>query len=394
MNDRFENINLLRAFAATAVVVFHVIYYANWSSFPTDGPLLTLRIGWIGVDLFFVISGFVITRSALVLWRQDPAAFAGRYWARRAARIVPLYVLTCALWIVLFKRHWFDQATAHLLWQTASHMTFTHTFWPVTYSSIDGVNWTIALEMQFYLAVAMFVPWLARTPGWRIWVACILIAWAWRGAMVWFFGHYEPGRLFMRVTQLPGVLDEFGAGIFLAKLLDRRPAPSPRGGALWALAAVVTGVVCFGLYLTNSSYWDLPAMITFWHTSLGVFFLCVVAAAVHLPTVAWSWPLRPIRYLGEVSYGVYLWHLFAIEVCLWLRYLAPVQFLVVTLGLTALASVTSWHFFEKPILDRGRRYGAPRSHDPRRVTTDLPQTAAGKRRNRRIEGRRRAVSGR
>ena len=84
MNERFENINLLRAFAATAVVVYHVIEYANWSSFPADGPLLTFRIGWIGVDLFFVISGFVITRSALALWRQDPATFARRYWARRA----------------------------------------------------------------------------------------------------------------------------------------------------------------------------------------------------------------------------------------------------------------------------------------------------------------------
>jgi len=149
MNDRFENINLLRAFAATAIVVYHVIEYANWSSFPTGGPLLTFSIGWIGVDLFFVISGFVITRSALALWRKDPAAFAGRYWARRAARIVPLYMLTCTLWVVLFKRNWFDHDTTHLLWQIASHMTFTHSFWPVTYSSIDGVNWTLALEMQF-----------------------------------------------------------------------------------------------------------------------------------------------------------------------------------------------------------------------------------------------------
>jgi len=372
MNDRFENINLLRAFAATAVVVYHVIEYANWSSFPTDGPLLTFSIGWIGVDLFFVISGFVITRSALALWLQDPAAFAGRYWARRAARIVPLYLLTCALWVVLFKRDWFDHDTTRLLWQIASHMTFTHSFWPVTYSSIDGVNWTLALEMQFYLVVAMFVPWLARTPGWRIWVGCILIAWAWRGAMVWFFGHYEPVRLFMRVMQLPGALDEFGAGVFLAKLLDRRPATSTRDGAFWALGAVAAGVVCFGLYWSNSSYWDLPAMVTFWRTSLAALFLCVVAAAVHLPTVAWSWPLRPVWYLGEVSYGIYLWHLFAIEVCLWLRYLTPVQFLVVTLCLTVLAAATSWHFFEKPILDRARRYGAPRSHQPRSVIPDLP----------------------
>ncbi len=356
MNDRFENVNLLRAFAATAVVVYHVIEYAKWTDFPFEGPLVTFRIGWIGVDLFYVISGFVITRSALALWRRDPAAFAPQYWARRLTRIVPLYVLTCALWIVLFKRNWFDESATRLLWQVGAHLTFTHTFWPVTYSSIDGVNWTLGIEMQFYLVIALCIPWIARTPGWRIWIGCILIAWVWRGTMVWFFGHYEPVRLFMRVMQLPGTLDEFGAGIFLAKLLDRRPAPSLRDGALWTLAAVATGAACMGLFWPNASYWDLPAMITFWRTSLGAFFLCVVAAAVHLPTVAWTWPLRPVRYLGEVSYGIYLWHLFAIEVCLWLRNLTSVQFLVATLVLTIAAAAASWHFFEKPILGYGRKY--------------------------------------
>ena len=72
--------------------------------------------------------------------------------------------------------------------------------------------------------------------------------------------------------------------------------------------------------------------------------------------MAWTWTLRPVRYLGEVSYGIYLWHLFAIEVCLWLGDLTPVQFLVATLGLTVLAAAASWHFFEKPILGYGRKY--------------------------------------
>jgi hypothetical protein len=88
MNERFENVNLLRAFAAVAVVAYHVIQYAHWTDFPLSGPLVTFRIGWIGVDLFYVISGFVITRSALALWRREPATFVPRYWARRLTRIV------------------------------------------------------------------------------------------------------------------------------------------------------------------------------------------------------------------------------------------------------------------------------------------------------------------
>lgn len=372
MNERFENINLLRAFAAMAVVVYHVIEVMHWSAFPIAGPLLTFRVGWIGVDLFFVISGFVITRSALTLYRQDAAEFRRRYWARRLSRIVPLYVLTGALWIVLFEPAFFDPPAGHWLWQLASHLTFTHIFWPRTYSSIDGVNWTLAIEMQFYLAVALLVPWLARTTGWRAWLGCILIAWAWRGAIVYFFGNDEPVRLFMRLMQLPGVLDEFGAGIFLAKLLDGRSGEKRTAGWAWLVVAIATGTACLSLYLSHTSYWDEPVMVIFWRTSLAVFFLCVVAAAVRLPAFAAMGPFRPIRYLGEISYGIYLWHPFVLEVVRESPGITPLLGLGITLGLTILMAATSWRLLEKPLLDRGRGLGARRSPDMKSVTPGLP----------------------
>ncbi len=364
MSERFENVNLLRAFAATAVVVYHVIEYRQWQSFPIDGPLVIYRIGWIGVDLFYVISGFVITWSALALWRQDPARFARRYWARRLARIVPLYVLTCALWVALFKPDFFDQSVRGWLWQIVSHLTFTHTFSGRTFGSIDGVNWTLAIEMQFYCAVALLVPWLARTPGWRIWLGCIAIAWAWRAAMYFILGPAVQSRLFFGVMQLPGVLDEFGAGIFLACILDRGTGPQPIAGAIWTAAAIVTGTLCMSLYWSHSSYWDLPAMVIFWRTLAGAFFLCVVAAAVRLPSFAESWPLQPIRYLGVVSYGIYLWHLFAIRYVQSVPEMTPAQALAVGLGLTLALAMLSWHAFERPILEWGRSLGGRAAGGP------------------------------
>ena len=74
---RFDNINLLRAFAALSVVVYHVIVHSNWEGYPIAGPLVAFRIGWYGVDLFFVISGFVIAYSALILYRADATSFRG-----------------------------------------------------------------------------------------------------------------------------------------------------------------------------------------------------------------------------------------------------------------------------------------------------------------------------
>jgi len=363
VSERFENINLLRAFAAMAVLVYHVIELRPWPAFPIDGPLVVFRIGWIGVDLFYVISGFVITLSALALRRRDPERFARRYWARRLARIYPLYLVTCVLWVAFFKPDFFDASVKAWAWQIVSHLAFLHTLTPWTFGSINGANWTLAIEMHFYVAVALLVPWIARTPGWRIWLGCIAIAWAWRGAMVAILGTASPSQLFQAVAQLPGVIDEFGAGIFLACLVDRGGAPSARAGLAWTAAAVAVGTVCMGVYWSHASYWDVPAMVIGWRTLNAAFLLCVVAAAVHLPELVRMLPVRPIRYLGVVSYGVYLWHLFAIRWVQGSPALEPAQALAAVIGVAVALAALSWHTFERPILERGRRYdgGAPRS---------------------------------
>jgi len=139
--------------------------------------------------------------------------------------------------------------------------------------------------------------------------------------------------------------------------MDRRPDAGPIAALGWPLAAIVAGTISMDSHWAHANYWDEPTMVIFWRTSLGVFFLCVLAAAAHLPHFAESWPLRPVRYLGEVSYGIYPWHLFAIEVCLKIADITPVQALGTTLGLSVLLAATSWHLLEKPILDRPRRFG-------------------------------------
>ena len=354
---RFENINLLRAFAALAVVTYHVIEKGHWTTFPMDGPLVVFRMGWAGVDLFFVISGFVIAYSALILYRRDPKRFQRDYWMRRLTRIVPLYFLTVAAWIWLMWPGFFDQPLGDWGWQLFTHLAFIHNFWPGTHSMIDGVNWSLAVEMQFYLLVALLIGWIDRTPGWRIWLYGIAIAWMWRAYTVALYGGptTDAGSVFVHSTQLPGTLDEFGAGIFLAKwVLDGTRLTALRG-VLWIAGAALAGWLVMPEYWSHAAYWIFPGMVVFWKTGFAVVLLCIVAAAVELPQViAYRW-LRPVDGLGEVSYGIYLWHLFVVEWLVMQDGLRAGTALASVIAITVAIAALSWRYFEKPLMALGRR---------------------------------------
>lgn len=352
---RFENINLLRAFAALSVVTYHVIEHAQWASFPISGPLAAFRFGWYGVDLFFVVSGFVIAYSALTLYRRDAAGFRTAYWARRLTRILPLYLVTLVMWIALFAPGFFSGPPAEWIAQLASHLTFTHSFWTSTHGAIDGPNWSLAIEMQFYLLVALAIPWLDRAPGWAIWLGFTLVAWAWRAAMLHAYSGEPSYVVFVKTTQLPGTLDLFGAGIFAAKWVLGGGELTPARGLAWMAGAVAAAYTCIAVLLANPTYWDLPGMVIFWRSLLALVFLCMLLAAINLPcALARRW-LRPLDYLGEVSYGIYLWHLFAITIAITLLGKdAPRVFIAVMTATLVLAAV-SWNALEKPFMRLARR---------------------------------------
>ncbi len=370
--EKYDNINLLRAFAALAVVVYHVIEHGKWAAYPTEGPLAVFRIGWLGVDLFFVVSGFVIAYSGLILYRKASAAFARAYWRRRLSRILPLYLLTLVLWIMFVNPGPGAMASRGWAWQLFTHLAFIHNFWVDTHGAIDGPNWSLGIEMQFYLAIALLIGWIDRTPGWRIWLYAIAIAWAWRASMLALYGGADVHLLFVKTTQLPGTLDLFGAGIFLAKwvLGERRPAPW-RSAAFLAGAAAV-GYVTMRIFWAHAVYWDNAAMVIFWRTPLAVFFFFLIASAVTLPqAISYRW-LAPLDYLGEISYGIYLWHLFAVTYVIYFLGLRDMQALAAVLALTIGAAALSWRYFEKPIMGLARRKPAGLTAPSARSALETP----------------------
>ena len=340
------------------VVVYHVIELGNWASFPISGPALIFRIGWVGVDLFFVISGFVITVSAVSAWNRDGPAFRRRYFWRRWLRIAPLYFATLLLFLLLIRPEVLLGDVNAALIHTLSHLTFLHNLHPATHGSINGPNWSVALEMQFYLLMALITPWLATRSPLRVLLLFVGIAIGYRFLTTLLL---EPGvssthAQHVYSSWLPGTLDAFGMGIALALLVLGRERFNPfgllsaswRSLTFWIVFTTAAFWLSMDIYWAHT-YWDQTTMVVLWRTSLALGMVGLVACAVVVPVERLG-PFLPLAYLGTVSYGIYLWHTLVLIPLLdfpWLK--GPSLLLWTVLG-TLVLSIMSWHFFERPFI--------------------------------------------
>ena len=340
-----------------SVVIYHVIEIFKWTAFPSAGPLLWFRIGWMGVDLFFVISGFVIALSTFELIDAlGPIAFRQPYIRRRLSRILPLHYLTCLIFIAFVSPQLMIQNTFFI--NLISHLGFIHNLSWRTSGALNGQNWSIGNEMQFYLLILILAPFLRRCKWWLIPAVALPIAWAWRfGAfsMVPIDANAGPYYRFWAVTQLPGTLDQFAIGVLLARLvrstrcrkfiqtLQQRPwiIFLAAAGAVWLMLAV---------YWPLASFWEIPLMVVFWRTLESSAFGLVVLAACSLTGKTLISISKPLRYFGTISYGIYLWHLSVLLSVKDIKGLPIGTALLMIVVLTCLLASASWHFFEKPLL--------------------------------------------
>jgi peptidoglycan/LPS O-acetylase OafA/YrhL len=362
----FPGIDLLRALAAALVLVYHVIRLSPWAHLPESEVPWVFANGWIGVDLFLTISGFVIAATALAGVEREGLAFRAPFARRRIARIVPLYLVTTVAFLVLVRPQFLVQPPGELLRHVGSHLLFVHNLSHHTHGSINGPNWSVALEMQFYLLMWWIAPALARIGPARLLVGSFAIAALWRtGVALALVPEAPPIVRFIYATQLPGVIDQFALGIALAMVLRdpgsavaRWLAPGWRHCAAWLALA--------GALLTLAAWWEGEGdylqsawMIVTWRPLLGAGFAALLAAAITFPA-AGSAALAPLRYLGQISYGVYLWHMLVILVVI--RDIPNLQGLRL-LSYVALASLLlaalSWHLMEKPALDAVKSRGRP-----------------------------------
>ena len=357
-SQRFALLDCLRGIAAVMVVLYHIIEILPWENYPQLGTFAGFaRVGWMGVDLFFVLSGFVITNLLLRMRTLNNRDFFIEFMKRRLNRVAPLYLLTGTVFTIFVIPPILFEPTlpTHII----THLFFIHDWLPSTHGSINGSNWSIAVEIQFYLLCAVFHRRLINGNPFFILLTFIGLAWAWRAGCC-YTQPYLPAdsglTLFFTTTKIFGLLDGFGIGIFLARiLLDPSKINFFTGIRIRAEVAVACIALIYASAITfyqNASYWNNSYMVIFWRTALalscgGIILLFALLSSNTLLCKL----MRPMRYLGEISYGIYLWHL---PVILALKTVKmgddPMRFSISVFATTFILASMSWHLFEKKYL--------------------------------------------
>lgn len=352
----FDLIDPLRGFAAISVVIYHVIELTGWQTFPDSFGLGWFKWGWMGTDIFFVISGFVISHSALSLLDRYNYQTAIKHYIRcRLQRIVPLHYLTLLFFVLAFS----EITDSPDFWPNLlSHLSFIHNWFPAFHRTLNAPNWTLGTEMQFYILLILLIPYVTLNNLKYFIAGAFLVAFAWRG-VAFFFYHGDSvkniDQLFMAATQLPGMLDFFALGMALAffartKLYDAFRQSSLAKTALLMLM-LLWGLLAFNTFINaRGYYWHLYCSVIFARSMLAILFalLILYLSAFSLSPKLRRW-LGPLIYLGVISYGIYLlhWPLLLLIKDLDLSHIAK---LVITLGGAIILASVSWHFYESHFL--------------------------------------------
>jgi peptidoglycan/LPS O-acetylase OafA/YrhL len=360
----------IRALAIVAVLLYH-------------GGVAWAAGGFLGVEAFFVLSGFLITSLLIAEWGASATIALRAFWARRARRLLP--ALFCVVAVVglyeavasadgslpglkgdgiatlLYYGNWHEIAAQ------SNYFAATGPVSPLQHT------WSLAIEEQFYIfwpTSLLAAIWLIRRVlrrrrptdrrvlGTLLALSVTLALASAAEAMILFQSGAGVNRVYYgtdtrAVSLLTGASLAFALAIFRRPDDAARTRPSPGGSGLlgWAALLALSAVLVMMHYADGTSPWLYP----FGMVGLDVAVAVIVAAVVLRPESAAGRmvSVAPARGLGQISYGVYLWHF---PLFLWLTAastgVSGTPLLVLRLLVTLLVSVASFVLIEQPVRQR------------------------------------------
>lgn len=348
------DIDGLRAVAVLGVVLFH--------AFPS-----LLPGGFVGVDVFFVISGFLIT--GIIAERLAGGSFSfADFYVRRVRRIFPALVVVLAAclaagWFMLLPGE-FQALGRHAL--AAAGFMANFAFWADT-GYFDAAAetkpllhlWSLGIEEQFYLLWPLLL-WVAFRRGWSLWVAALALTAVSFAANLLSIGRFPELTFYFPHTRLW----ELGAGAFLALRPARiRLSLSADSTAWLGLALLAAGFTFIRPADAFPGAWALLPVV-------GTMLL--IEAGPQAGLNRWLLAQRVMVFIGLISYPLYLWHWPLLS---FLHVQAAggepsVAARIAMVGLATLLSVLTWRFVEQPL-----RFGSSRRFSVRLLLSGMASVA-------------------
>ena len=298
----------MRAVAVIAVLLYHAD--VTW-----------LPGGFLGVEVFFVISGYLITALLLAERGNTGRIHLREFWLRRARRLLPALFAVLAVTSTVSLLFVHDAASklkggvvAALLYATNWYATFSHQsyFEEAGRPSLLQHLWSLAVEEQFYLLWPLLLILLLKvTRGRRLRLGGLILAGSLASNVlmaVLFDPHHDPSRVYYGTdTRAGGLLLGAALAVFWAPWLVRGKVGA---NARW----VIDGIAGAGLLVLAWSFIHVSEFSSFLYRggfALAGVATCIVIAAVVHPSARITrraLSLRPMRWIGQRSYGIYLWH--------------------------------------------------------------------------------------
>lgn len=363
---RHAGLDGLRGLAAMSIVFFHVYLYGRGGRATQAWEQVPMRLS-IGVVCFFVLSAFLLYGSfARAARGQGGAVAIGPYLKRRAARILPAYYVSLLVAYPLLRIAEPDPGVRlpdpDRLWAFA---VMAQNFSLSTLLKLNPVTWTLPVELLFYALLPLLGLFALRVAGGRrgpqVAVAGVLVAigLAWNVAVE----LLDLSQVWAKA--LPSYLPYFAFGILALLYLDARSERGDGGLSRRATAALVLAGVAL---IVGEGVWRSVAKdpaqlqaLTFLDNMIAGVGFALLTVAVAGGAGRWAgWAgVRPVAFLGLISYGVYLWH---VPVILFLQHLgigrrgdSLVALAMAAVPVTLALGTLSWYLVERPLIARAHR---------------------------------------
>jgi peptidoglycan/LPS O-acetylase OafA/YrhL len=367
---RIPVLDAVRGLAIVFVLLVHFTPDYLMPNRPLEWAKKLMFAGWTGVDLFFVLSGFLIT-DILLRVRHTPHWIRNFYW-RRALRILPLYLGTLVVvfgilpWFVPAGRDpAFDtmQTTQGWYWVHAANVcVFLHGFAATGSATVNlGHLWSLAVEEHFYLLWPFLV---ARLPERRLLPALLGIIGIAIGVRLLAMATLVDPMLNGAFVQTFARMDGLACGALLCVLFRRLPATTLRRWCV-VLLPLIGAILLTDFYLEKGLWMGSPFTRGLGFTLFAIFYASLI---VVLLTDAPNAPLRrvidnaPLRFFGKYSYGIYVIHFVMVPtLARWIPdaevlarlhspILASAVCIVAKTAISVVLALVSWRVLEAPCL--------------------------------------------